>query len=101
MLGASARFGWALSLLFVCAAIFAQAPTQVEVPALRSPVTDLTGTLTQEQASALDQRLRSFEAQKGSQIAVLILPTTAPETIEQYAIRVAEQWKIGRQGAEG
>jgi uncharacterized protein len=63
-------------------------------------VTDLTGTLTQQQASALDQRLRSFEAQKGSQIALLILPTTAPETIEQYAIRVAEQWKIGRTGTD-
>jgi uncharacterized protein len=100
MLGASARFGWALSLLFACVATFAQAPTQVEVPALRSPVTDLTGTLTQEQASALDQRLRNFETQKGSQIAVLIVPTTAPETIEQYAIRVAEQWKIGRRGTD-
>lgn len=100
MLAPSARFGWALSLLFACAVVFAQAPSQVAVPALRSPVTDLTGTLTQAQVGALDQRLRSYEAQKGSQVAVLLLPTTAPETIEQYAIRVAEQWKIGRQSAD-
>jgi uncharacterized protein len=40
--------------------------------------------------------LQAFEARKGSQIAVLMVPTTAPEAIEQYALRVAEQWKIGR-----
>lgn len=96
MLRASVRVSWTLLSLLVWVTAFAQ----VEVPALRSPVTDLTGTLTQEQVSALDQRLRSFEAQKGSQIAVLLLPTTAPETIEQYAIRVAEQWKIGRSGTD-
>ena len=33
---------------------------------------------------------------KGSQIAVLIVPTTQPEEIEQYSIRVVEQWQIGR-----
>jgi uncharacterized protein len=59
-------------------------------------VTDLTVTLSVEQASRLEARLREFEARKGSQIAVLIVPTTQPETIDQFAIRVAEQWKIGR-----
>ncbi len=92
----SARRWWALVPLLVCVTAFAQ----VEVPQLRSPVTDLTGTLTAEQAATLDQRLRSFEAQKGSQIALLIVPTTQPETIEQYAIRVAETWKIGRRGTD-
>ena len=46
-----------------------------------------------EQVAALEQQLRAFEAQKGSQIAVLLVPTTEPETIEQYSIRVAEAWK--------
>jgi len=92
----SARRWWALVPLLVCVVAFAQ----VEVPQLRSPVTDLTGTLTAEQAATLDQRLRSFEAQKGSQIALLIVPTTQPETIEQYAIRVAETWKIGRRDTD-
>jgi uncharacterized protein len=59
-------------------------------------VTDQTATLTNEQKSALDETLRSFEDRKGSQVAVLIVPSTAPETIEQYALRVAEQWKPGR-----
>jgi len=68
----------------------------VPVPPLKGRVTDLTGTLKPEQAVSLEQLLQSFEARKGSQIAVLIVPTTAPETIEQYSLRVAEQWKIGR-----
>lgn len=70
--------------------------TQVAVPPLKGRVTDLTGTLKPEQVASLEQMLRSFEERKGSQIAVLMLPTTAPETIEQFALRVAEQWQVGR-----
>jgi uncharacterized protein len=69
---------------------------QVAVPPLKGRVTDLTGTLKPGEVASLEQLLQSFEARKGSQIAVLMLPGTAPETIEQYALRVAEQWKIGR-----
>jgi uncharacterized protein len=69
---------------------------QVAVPPLKGRVTDLTGTLTKEQTASLEQMLQSFEARKGSQIAVLMVPTVKPEAIEQYALRVAEQWKIGR-----
>jgi uncharacterized protein len=69
---------------------------EVAVPPLKGRVTDLTGTLKPEQIASLEQMLQSFEARKGSQIAVLMLPTTAPETIEQYSLRVAEQWKVGR-----
>lgn len=77
---------------------FATATAQdlVPVPALTSPVTDLTGTLTPDQASALDAKLRAFEQARGSQVAVLIVPTTRPEEIEQYSIRVVEQWRLGR-----
>jgi uncharacterized protein len=81
---------------------FAPAAAQqlVPVPELRSPVTDLTGTLTADQVAALDAKLRAFEAQKGSQIAVLIVTTTEPEAIEQYALRVAESWQLGRKGVD-
>ncbi len=74
---------------------YAQEP--VAVPELKAPVTDLTGTLTADQVSALDAKLRAFEKTKGSQIAILVVPTTQPEEIEQYSIRVAEQWRLGRQ----
>jgi len=82
----------------LCWAVIAGA--QVPVPPLGGRVTDQTSTLTDEQKSALEQTLRSFEARKGSQVAVLIVPSTAPETIEQYALRVAEQWKPGRKNVD-
>jgi uncharacterized protein len=75
---------------------FAVAWAQVAVPPLTARVTDLTGTLTREQQAGLERMLQEFEARKGSQLAVLMVPTTAPEAIEQYALRVAEQWKVGR-----
>jgi uncharacterized protein len=86
-------------LAFVlCWAVVAGA--QVPVPPLGGRVTDQTSTLTDEQKSALERALRSFEARKGSQVAILIVPSTAPETIEQYALRVAEQWKPGRKNVD-
>jgi uncharacterized protein len=68
----------------------------VGIPPLKARVTDLTATLSASQVQSLESRLRDFERAKGSQIAVLILPSTQPETIEQYSIRVAESWKVGR-----
>ena len=69
---------------------------QIPLPALDARVTDLTGTLTAAQQSALEEKLAAFERRKGAQIAVLILPTTEPEDIAQFGIRLAEAWKIGR-----
>jgi uncharacterized protein len=66
------------------------------IPPLTARVTDLTGTLTAEQQTALEQKLAAFEARKGSQLAVLIVPTTRPEEIDQYSIRVVDRWKLGR-----
>jgi uncharacterized protein len=80
--------------LLVCWAFAASA--DVAVPPLSGRVVDQTGTLSGSDISALNRTLRDLEARKGSQVAVLIVPTTAPETIEQYSIRVAEAWKIGR-----
>jgi uncharacterized protein len=71
------------------------------IPKLSARVTDLTGTLTAEQQSALEQKLAAFEAAKGAQLAVLIVPTTKPEEIEQYSIRVVDQWKLGRGTVNG
>ena len=66
------------------------------VPALTGHVIDQTGTLTTEQMTTLEQTLAAFEARKGSQLAVLMIATSAPEAIEPYALRVAELWKLGR-----
>ncbi len=80
--------------VILCSSFIAGA--QVPVPPLTGRVTDQTSTLNAEQKSALEQTLQAFEVKKGSQIAVLIVPTVSPETIEQYALRVAELWKLGR-----
>jgi uncharacterized protein len=71
-----------------------------DIPPLRARVTDLTGTLTAQQRDALEQTLAEFEARKGAQIAVLMVPTTQPETVEQYSVRVEEAWKLGRNGVD-
>jgi uncharacterized protein len=89
-----------LVALLLCWALTAfasgSACAQVAVPPLTGRVVDQTGTLSNDEIASLTQKLRDLEARKGSQIAVLIVPTTKPEEIEQYSIRVAEAWKIGR-----
>jgi uncharacterized protein len=83
-----------LLALVVCWAFAAFA--DVAVPPLSGRVVDQTGTLSTADIASLTQTLKDLETRKGSQVAVLIVPTTAPETIEQYSLRVAEAWKIGR-----
>lgn len=73
---------------------------QVPVPPLKARVTDLTGTLDSSRRNALETRLADFERQKGVQIGVLLVPSVKPESIEQYGIRVAEAWKLGRKGVD-
>jgi uncharacterized protein len=74
----------------------ASALAVVAVPPLVGRVVDQTGTLSSGDIASLNQTIRSFEARKGSQIAVLIVPTTDGEAIEPFSLRVAEAWKIGR-----
>ena len=87
------RYASGMFLLLFALTVWAQ----VAVPELSRRVTDLTATLSAEQVAALESRLAAFEAQKGSQIAVLLVPTTQPEDIAAFAIRVAEQWRVGRE----
>jgi uncharacterized protein len=92
----------ALGLLAPLAVGAADAPKDglVPVPALTSAVTDQTGTLSASERQALESKLRDWEARTTNQLAVLIVPTTAPEPIEQYTLRVAEAWKIGQKGKD-
>jgi uncharacterized protein len=84
---------FALAATGACAFAQGLAP----VPALKARVTDQTQTLSEQTVAQLEAKLRAFEERKGVQIAVLVVRSTAPEAIEQYALRVAEQWKLGRQ----
>jgi len=93
-------FAGATLCLLVLLAPAGAAQNLVPVPTLKARVTDLTGSLSADQLTRLEQKLAAFEARKGSQVAVLIVATTQPETIEQYSIRVAERWKLGRKGVD-
>jgi uncharacterized protein len=83
----------ALFLLLISQLSFA---ALVEVPPLTTRVTDLTQTLSAEQTQQLEAKLAQFEQEKGSQIAILMVPTTQPEDIAQFSIRAVDAWKIGR-----
>jgi uncharacterized protein len=100
LLGARSSLLLLAGAFLLAAAAATSAQDLVPVPALKGRVTDLTGTLTAGQVARLDQALAAFEARKGSQIAVLMVPTTRPEAIEQYSIRVAEAWKVGRKNVD-
>jgi len=94
------RMWRALGALFLIAAasaaFMAAAWAQQAVPALAGRVIDQTATLSAGDRQALDAKLAAFEQRKGTQIVVLMVPTTAPEDIAAYANRVANTWKIGR-----
>lgn len=92
----------ALSRQILLAALWSSAllAAEVPVPELRARVTDRTATLDQASTAALEERLKAFEDRTGSQIAVLVISTTEPEEIEQYALRVVEAWQLGREGID-
>jgi uncharacterized protein len=88
-------FAWAL---LAAALVLGTLPlaAQQAVPRLTGRVVDVTSTLDSAERAALEQKLAALEQRKGSQIAVLIVNSTQPEAIEQFSLRVAEAWKIGR-----
>jgi uncharacterized protein len=87
-------FRAAFTAFLLCFAFGARA--EVAIPQLTGRVVDQTNTLSSGDIATLNQKLTDLERRKGSQIAVLIVPTTQPEDIAQFSIRVAEAWKIGR-----
>jgi uncharacterized protein len=90
-------WAWMLTLLLACQA---HAQQFKPVPALRARVTDEIGMLTPDQRQKLEGVLADYEAKTGSQIAVLLISSTEPEAIEQYSIRVTDEWKLGRKGVD-
>lgn len=80
----------------------------IPLAALAAPITypepkyvsDYAGVLSQEQLQALTDKVLTFKQETSNEIAVLIVPTTAPETIEEYSIHVTDKWKIGKQGKD-
>jgi uncharacterized protein len=89
----------ALCCWFVSAASAAEGDLQL-VPKLTARVTDTTATLSPADVTRISARIEQFEAAKGGQIAVLLVDTTAPEAIFDFAFRVGESWKLGRKGVD-
>ena len=88
----------ATALLVVSALALAQ--NLVPVPSLQARITDQTATLSAAQKTSLEAKLASLEQEKGAQVAVLLVPTVQPETVNEYALRVVEAWKLGRKGVD-
>lgn len=93
MTNLNAARAWLLAALFI---LVGNAWALQPIPRLQARVTDITGTLSATDQREIEQNLKKFEDRKGSQIAVLIVPTTEPEEIAQYSVRVFDQWKLGR-----
>lgn len=93
----------AVAGLLLLGLLLALAPAwgQQKLPALTARVTDLTQTLSAEQVRQLDTELAAIEQRKGAQVVVVMVPSTQPEAIEDYSIRLAEAWKIGRGKVQG
>lgn len=89
-----------LSLLIAFIGFGAPCEAELRVPPLTGRVVDLAGVLSRETASGIESTLEALEREKGAQVAVLIIPTLSGETIEQFSMRVVEDWKIGRKGID-
>jgi len=100
LLGGAAGFGAVSTASAQAAPAQQAAPQQTAVPVLQARVTDQTGTLDAPTRQKLEQRLATLEQRKGAQVVILIVGSTAPDTIEQYATRVFDQWKLGRKNVD-
>ncbi|PPT90512.1 TPM domain-containing protein, partial [Xanthomonas theicola] len=96
------RRAWIGTLLLALLPLlaWAQAAGEAAIPPLDTPVVDTTGTLQPAQRQQLEQQALQLQQRKGSQLQVLVVASTAPDTIEQYTQRVFDQWQIGRKGVD-
>lgn len=78
----------------------AESAAEAPVPTLTTRITDVTKTLDASTQKSLEQKLADLERLKGAQIAVLVVPTTSGESIESYATRAFDQWKLGRKNVD-
>ena len=90
---------WRVRLLAVLLLLLASSPARaLEVPPLRGRVNDYAGMIPADRAQALEERLARFESESGHQIAVLTIPSLEGDSLEDFSIRVAENWKLGKKG---
>ena len=86
-----------VALLLLATTFAAVAQQLAPIPPLTSPVIDTTATIDVQTRQQLEQQARDLQQRKGAQLQILMVPTTKPEEIEEYAVRAFEQYRIGRQ----
>lgn len=96
----ASKFFFSLLATILTFSVYAAEGDPQAIPPLKAHVNDLTGTLDAGQVQALEGELAALEQRKGAQLGVLIVPTTKPEDIAQYGIRVGDAWKLGRKGTD-
>ena len=89
-----------LAALVLASALVPVVHAQSGIPAFDSPVVDTTGTLDAATRQQLEQQALALQQRKGSQLQVLMIPSTQPEDIEAYAVRAFELFKLGRKGVD-
>lgn len=82
--------------IFLLSFLFLGSAKALEVPALHERITDQVGMLSEDKKQELSSFLDAHESKTGNQIAVLIIPTLAGDSLEDFSIRVADQWKLGK-----
>lgn len=93
-------FPLVLGILLCFCSFLGHAQSFVEIPPLNRHVTDLIGLITKEQANEIEEILASYRKEKGCEIAILLIDKTEPEHIDQYSMRVVEEWQLGRKGID-
>jgi uncharacterized protein len=91
---------WILAIGFPTFLVVAGAAAALEVPYLSGRVNDNADILSQAAENRLSARLAGFEEASGSQVAVLTIPSLEGEALEEYSLRVAETWALGREGVD-
>jgi uncharacterized protein len=89
-----------LLLIALVAPAYLALAQALPIPPLTEPVIDQAGVLSSDTRGEIEREVRALKSDKGSEVAVLIVPSTKPEEIEQYSIRVVERWKLGRKGID-
>jgi len=85
----------ALAALPTCAALALEVP-----PTPREYVTDFAGVIARQQVTAIDERLQGLEQRTGHQVIAVFFPSLEDEPLEDFTIRCAERWKVGRKGLD-
>ena len=88
--------GFYLFSVFLLLTVLSSTALALEAPPLKGRINDRAGMLSPAAVQSLERRLAAFEQETTTQVVLLTVPSLEDETIEGYAIKVGEAWKIGQ-----